>query len=149
MARPSRAKEQGLSCRFLFGAASGMLSAMITILLTLFVPVAIVVGLVVMVVRRGFQMKQLVQDGVAVTGVVTDKIEHPTASGSRRSSRRIAYEYRDAAGQAHRHISLVTSDFWNAHAEGGPIDIVYSRSRPGISAPAHLVELSRQALGRK
>jgi hypothetical protein len=139
----------GASCRFLFKAASGMLSAMITILLSIFVPIAIIVGLVVMVVRRGFQMKLLVQDGVAGTGVVTDKIEHPTASGSRRSSRRIAYEYRDAAGQSHRHTSLVTSDFWNAHTEGGPIDIVYSRSQPAISAPAFLVELSRQALQRK
>lgn len=122
---------------------------MITILLTFLVPVAIVIGLIVVVVRRGYQMKQLVEDGVDATGTVTAKIEHPTASGSKRSSRRIAYEYQDAAGQTHRHVSLITSDFWNAHAEGGPIDIVYSRSRPHVSAPRHLVELSRQALARK
>lgn len=121
---------------------------MITILLTFLVPVAIVIGLIVLVVRRGYQMKQLVEDGVEATGTVTAKLEYPTARGSKRSSRRIAYEYQAADGQTHRHISLVTSDFWNSHSEGGPIVIVYSRSRPRISAPRHLVDLSRQALGR-
>lgn len=122
---------------------------MISVLTGLLAVVAIVVGLVVLVVRRGLQLKQLVADGVNATGTVTQKIEHPTARGTRRNDRRIAYEYRDAAGRTHRHISLVSSEFWLAHTEGGPIDIVYSRSRPEISAPRFLVEQGRAALGAR
>ena len=100
------------------------------------------------VVRRGYQMRQLVLDGVETRGTVTAKLQYPTMKGSRRNDRRIAYEYRDAAGQVHRHISMVTPDFWNGHTEGGPIDIVYSRSQPRVSSPKHLVELSRQAMSK-
>jgi hypothetical protein len=77
------------------------------------------------------------------------KLEYAGASGSRRSTRRIRYAYQDAAGRTHTHTSMITSDFWNAHVEGGPITIVYSRSRPQVSAPRHLVELSRQALAKR
>lgn len=122
---------------------------MFTIIASLLIPVLIVAGLVVVVVRRGFQMKQLCADGVEATGTVVARLQYHTAKGSVRNNRWIKYEYQDAAGQTHGHKSLVTSDFWTTHQEGGPIAIVYSRSRPDISAPRHLVELSRQALAKK
>jgi hypothetical protein len=120
-----------------------------TLLLAIILPLLLIAFGVYAVVRRGFQMRQLVQDGVETNGTVAQKLEYPTARGSRRSSRRLRYEYRDAAGRVHSHVSMVTADFWNAHAVGGPIAIVYSRSRPQVSSPRHLVDLSRQALAGK
>lgn len=117
-----------------------------TLLLALGLPAFLIGYGVYAVVRRGFHMKLLAEDGVEVQGVVTAKLQVGGARGARRNDRRIAYEYRDAAGQVHRHVSMVTSDFWNGHTEGGPIDLVYARRRPEISAPRHLVVASRAAL---
>ena len=124
---------------------------MFFVLISLFVPVAIVVGLVLVVVRRGLQMRHLVLDGVETTGQVVSKLRqsHPRRRGSQRPTLRIHYAYRDAAGGEHEHRSLVTDSFWNAHVEGGPIAVVYSKSQPQISAPRHLVEQSREALAKK
>ena len=125
---------------------SGLTEDMYAFLLGIGLPLLLVGYGIFAVVRRGFQMRQLVLDGVEIQGVVTAKLEYAGGSGSRRSNRRIAYSYRDAAGAEHRHVSMVTSDFWNGHTEGGPIDLIYSRSQPQVSAPKHLVELSREAL---
>lgn len=128
----------------MFGLTGGMNS----VWLYLGLPLVLIGYGIFAVVRRGFQMKQLVADGVETRGVVTAKLEYAGGSGSRRSRRRIAYSYCDAAGAEHRHVSMVTSDFWNAHTEGGPIDLIYSRNQPQVSAPKHLVELSREALAK-
>jgi hypothetical protein len=123
----------------------------ISVFITLVVPVAIVAGLIAVVVRRGLQMRQLVLDGVDTTGQVVAKLRHIHArrKGSQRPTLRIHYSYVDAAGKPHEHRSLVTDSFWNEHAEGGPIAIVYSKSQPQLSAPRHLVEQSREALAKK
>lgn len=118
---------------------------MITVILSLLIPAAIVVGLVVVVVRRGGQLKQLCADGVDATGTVVAKIQYHTAKGTVRNDRWLRYEYQ-VAGVTHSHKSLVTSEYWNALTEGGPIEIVHSRSSPEISAPRHLVESARKAL---
>ena len=124
---------------------------MISSLISLLVPVALVAGLIILVVRRGLQMRLLAMDGVETTGQVVAKLRHIHArrKGSQRPSLRIHYAYRDAAGGEHEHRSLVTDSFWNEHVESGPIAIVYSKSRPHISAPKHLVELSREALAKR
>lgn len=98
------------------------------------------------VLRRGFQFARLARDGRPVTGLVTQKPEYPGAIGSKRNSRRIAYEYQDAWGRTHSHTSIVSATFWNQHEVGGPIELVYSESRPEISAPAALVEHARDRL---
>ena len=127
---------------------SGLTDDMNSLWLYLGLPVVLIGYGLFAVVRRGFQMRQLVLDGVETRGVVTAKLEYAGGRGSRRSQRRIAYSYCDAAGVEHRHVSMVTSDFWNGHNEGGPIDLIYSRSQPQVSAPKHLVELSREALAK-
>lgn len=123
---------------------------MLTPLISLLAPVAIVAGLIAVVVRRGLQMRLLVMDGVETTGRVVAKLRHVHSrrKGSQRPTVRIHYAYRDAAGGEHEHRSLVTDSFWNAHEEGGPIAIVYSKSQPQVSAPRHLVEQSRAALAK-
>lgn len=128
--------------------AAGFTEPMTTLWISLGLPLVLIGYGIYAVVRRGFQMKLLAQDGVAVQGVVTAKLQYGGARGARRNDRRIAYEYRDAAGNVHRHVSMVTSEFWNGHVEGGPIDLVVARSRPEISAPRHLVEASRAALAK-
>lgn len=112
------------------------------------VPVLILGVMMVVVVRRGLQMKLLVQDGVDTMGMVKAKLKH---SGHKNASRshRIRYAYLDGNGKAQEHVSMVTADFWRAHEEGGPIDLVYSASRPGISSPKHLVDQCREALERR
>lgn len=121
---------------------------MFTIFMALFVPALIIAGLIVVVVRRGFQMKQLCADGVDITGTVVAKLQYHSAKGSVRNDRWIRYEY-TVGGATHSHKSLVTSEYWSAHSEGGPIDLVYSRSRPGISAPRPLVESCRAAMEKR
>lgn len=63
------------------------------------------------------------------------------------STRSVRYEYHDDMGRAHSHTSAVIDDVWDAHEEGGPIAVVYSASRPAVSAPKYLVERARQARG--
>lgn len=118
---------------------------MITAILSILVPVAILSAMIYMVVRRGFEMRQLVTDGVDAIGMVKAKLVHRSPKGSRRTHR-IHYAYLDADGRAHENRSLVTHEFWSRHTEGGPIDIVFSKSQPHLSAPRHLVEQSREAL---
>ena len=109
----------------------------------------VVVYSIYRIVRRGFDLKLLVEDGVEAVGTVSQKLQFATAKGSRRNDRYLIYEYEDPRGVRHRHRSSVTSEFWRSHEEGGPIDIVYSRSRPEISAPRGLVEKARKAIEGK
>lgn len=122
---------------------------LINIVIGLLAPVAIVGGLLYVVIRRGVQMKRLVEDGVPATGRVVAKLAH-TRPGRRVSAvLRIKYAYEDGQGLTHEHVSHVTQSTFNQHVEGGPIAIVYSRSKPSISAPAELVEQSRAALDKR
>jgi hypothetical protein len=101
------------------------------------------------VVRRGFQMRQLVSGwrGHPGHGDGQAGVCRGLRVAAQQSADRLL-EYLDAAGAEHRHVSMVTSTFWTEHTEGGPIDIVYSRSQPHVSAPKHLVTASREALAK-
>ena len=100
------------------------------------------------VVRRGRDFAQLVRDGVDARGVVVRKTTFGTAA-ARRHNRFLDYRYQDDRGAEHSHRSKVTPTAWDAHEEGGPIEIVYSRSQPQISAPRWLVEPARAAMARR
>lgn len=109
------------------------------LILVLIVPLIIAAVVFALVVRRGLQFKQLLLDGVPAKGVVAKKIRF------RGRHLTLRYAYRDDAGRVHANKSLVTDDVWNAHEEGGSIDVVYSRSQPEISAPKYLVDRTRPA----
>ncbi|HEU0052654.1 MAG TPA: DUF3592 domain-containing protein [Longimicrobium sp.] len=111
------------------------------------VPVTLVVVFLARVSRRGGELRLLLQDGVETTGRVTNRIV-PGAPTSRRH-RYMRYEYRDAAGRMHAHSSPVSYTFWNDHGEGSEVPVVYSASRPAISAPRWLVEQSREAMAKE
>lgn len=121
----------------------------VNLLVGLLIPVAIVVGLFALVARRGLQMKLLAAEGVPATARVVAKLTTAHPGRHRSATRRIRYAYEDAQGQSHEHVSLVTESFFDQHVEGGPIAIVYARSKPAISAPAALVESARAALAKR
>jgi hypothetical protein len=94
------------------------------------------------VVRRGLEWRELVEEGVDATAVVVRK---------RRYSRtfQLAYEYVDPDGVRHSHHSMVVWDVFNRYEVGDEIPIVYARRRPRVSAPRYLVDASREALQRR
>ena len=113
---------------------------------TVLLPIVIVVLLIRAVITRGLEFKRLREDGVETTGRVVAKVRTP-GSGRSPSTRSVRYEYHDDMGRAHCHTSAMTNDMWNVHEEGGPIAVVYSASRPAVSAPKYFVERTRQARG--
>ena len=124
---------------------------MISVLIGLALPVVILALGAGLVIQRGLQMRLLAQDGVETTGRVVARLRQVPArrKGSHRPVLRIHYAYRDGAGAEHEHRSRVTEAFWNEHADGGPIAVVYAKSRPQVSAPKQLVEHSRAALAKR
>lgn len=113
----------------------------------LIIPLLIVGGMIVLAVRRGFQVKQLLEDGIETTGRVVKKQTFSGSKGGRVC--RIRYEYVDQMGKTHAHRSAVPEDVYASHEEGSPFPIVYSQSKPHISAPKYLVEQSRAAMAKK
>lgn len=104
-----------------------------------FVVLAFAVGLVA---REGWKLTKLVHEGVATTGVVTAR-----RLGTGRGRSVLRYEYRGPDGALHTGASPVETEVWRAHAEGGPIGVVYAASRPWLSAERGEVNASRQVLG--
>jgi len=112
------------------------------------IPLAFVVAILYRIVTRGMQMRRLVADGVQTVGRVTVKVGFGGGDAAPRT-RALRYEYTDAAGTRHTQRSLVSASIWAAAREGSPIDIVYSASRPSISAPRHMVEAARGTLRKR
>jgi hypothetical protein len=122
---------------------------MLSVILILLVPVVIVAGIVVVVAQRAAQMKRLAADGVAATATVADKLVQGRSSSGSGRIYRIRYEYAGPDGVTHTHRSVVGFDEWSAVQIGDSYAIYYSASTPSVSAPARLVELSRDALARR
>jgi len=114
--------------------------------LLLVVPVLFLAYATYRVIRRGAELQRLVRDGVEVVGVVVNKVKFNT-SGPRQYLLR--YQYRDQTGREHSNRSHVPSSVWEGYVEGGPIAVVYSASKPQISAPQYVVEQCRTALADK
>jgi hypothetical protein len=112
------------------------------------VPVLFVVGLIVFAVRRGLQMKQLAADGVHATGTVTRKLRFSGQGTVRQRNYRVLYTYTDDFGRRHQAKAGVSKAVFDGLEEGGPIAVMYSRTRPSVSGPAYQVEQTRQALSR-
>ena len=117
-------------------------------LLYAFLPVIIItLAIVGALVWRGMQFGELARHGLPVTGIVVRKFR--TGSGKAGSmGRRIAFCYVAADGVEHRRAATVASSKWAELEEGGPIQLVYLPAKPGVSAPAWLVEDARKALGK-
>ena len=110
---------------------------------------AIVVAIAaVVIVRRAGEFKRLVHDGVETKGVVEEKLVFGGGSGTRRG-KHIRYAYRDGEGREHRFRSQVTESRFDEFAVGDPIEIVYSRGNPAVSAPRWLVEEAKAAVEKR
>lgn len=112
------------------------------LVLFIVIALALVIG---MIVWRGRQFGALARDGVEATATVVSKFR-TQAGGPGSRGHRIAFTYRGPDGQEYRRAASMTRSQWLALEEGGPLPIVLLPSRPGISAPAWLVEEARTAL---
>lgn len=109
-----------------------------------------IIALVIwLVITRGLQMKQLLDDGIDIDGKVVRQFKHNPKTGSLSTDHFLRYSYRDSAGREHEYKSSVNRDFWAAHPEGSAIAITYSKSKPEISAPRFLVDAARDAMAKK
>jgi hypothetical protein len=97
-----------------------------------------------LVVHREQQLKQLVRDGVDVQGIVVRQ-----SGGGHANPYYIRYRYRDGRGQEREHKTQVRQDFWVNHPNGSVIAVVYSKSRPSISAVKYQVEQKRKSLTKR
>jgi hypothetical protein len=91
------------------------------------------------------ELLELQRHGAETTGRVLEKRESRRRGAT---SRWIRYEYVDPLGRTHRsRRNLVTPDAWDAHTEGGPINVVYSQRRPKVSSPKYLFRLDPKREG--
>jgi len=99
------------------------------------------------VVRRGYQMRDLVQRGIPVTGEVVNKVKFHGSSGIR--SRYLRYRFRAADGNQYSHKINISSSENEKYQEGRPIELVYLPDNPKVSATAAMVEMVRDAMQRQ
>jgi hypothetical protein len=97
-----------------------------------------------LVVHREQQLRQLVDDGVDVNGIVVRQ-----SGGGHANPYYIRYRYRDGRGQEREHKIQVRQDFWVNHPKGSLIAVVYSKSKPSISEVKYHVEQKRKALAKR
>ena len=114
-----------------------------------FLTIALIALAIWLVVTRGLQLKQLVEDGIDADGKVLRQFKRNPKKASLSTDFFLRYSYRDRNGIEHEYKSNVNRDFWAAHPEGSAIAITYSKSKPQISAPRFLVEQAREALAKK
>lgn len=110
-------------------------------------PPLIIAGMIWQVVRRGYQMKDLVERGKPITGEVVNKVKfRGTASGG---SRYLRYRFRDGDGQYYSHKIAIGIDDFKRYEPGQPIELVYLPDNPKVSAAATMVELTREAMRKQ
>jgi hypothetical protein len=97
-----------------------------------------------LVVHREGRLRQLVDDGVDVEGIVVRQ-----SGGGHANPCYIRYRYRDDRGQEREHKVQVMQDFWANHPTGSPIAVVYSKTKPSISGVKDQVEQKRKALAKR
>ncbi len=119
-----------------------MLRGMAGFVLFAVIALALVIG---MIIWRGRQFGALAREGVEVTATVVSKFRTQVGGpGSR--GHRIAFTYRGPDGHEYRRAASITRSQWLALEEGYPLPVILLPSRPGVSAPAWLVEEARTAL---
>lgn len=112
----------------------------ISLATTFAAPVLLFVGLaVVLLGHAAWRMRCLVEDGVAVTGTVTEV-------GRGRNRGVLFYEY-VVDGGPRAGWSRVGEEVCATHVVGGPVDVVYARARPWISHHRAAVDALRAQRG--
>ena len=116
--------------------------------MTWIVPVLLLVAAFVgFGVWRGRQFGELARRGMPVTGRIVHKFRAGSAEMS--GSRRPAFTYTGPDGREYRRAASVSIGKWAEYEEGSAIALICLPDDPGVSAPAWLVDLAREALAKK
>jgi hypothetical protein len=99
------------------------------------------------IVRRGYQMKDLVERGKPITGEVVNKVKFRGTSSVR--NRYLRYRFRAGDGQYYSHKIAIGSDDFARYEPGQPIELVYLPDNPKVSAASTMVELTREAMRKQ
>ncbi len=106
---------------------------------------AIIAAVIFIIVRRGFQMKDLAHNGVVAQGTVIKKFRR--GSGSRPQAHAyLRYEFLAPTGKRLERSIAVGEEVFEQYEVGSKIDIVYVRNKPEVNAAKYMVNLSREAL---
>lgn len=119
-----------------------------TFWLVLLFPLAVVGVLIWRVVRRGYQMKDLVERGRPVTGEVVKKLRF-RGSSTRGNNRFMRYRFPASDGQYYSHKIVIGIDDYNKLEPGDPIELVYLPDDPKVSARVEMVEMVREAMEKR
>ncbi len=99
-------------------------------------------------VRRGYEIKALVERGVPVTARVTQRRKY-NATGTKGGNKYVAYEFLGPDGATHNG-RFAASDLQFDEADVGlPIEVVCLPDRPSVNATREIVELSRPSAAGK
>jgi hypothetical protein len=99
-----------------------------------------------LVVWRGLQFGALAREGTRATATVVRKFRTGAAGHTGSRGHRIAFSYRGPDGKEYRRAASLTRSRWQTFEVGHPIEIVLLPAKPGVSAPAWLVDEAREAL---
>lgn len=114
---------------------------------TLIIGLIIVSLMVVFAIRRGLELRQLVESGIPAKATIISKNKFRGKSGI--PTFRLRYQFHAQGGQLFsKAISMTSTEAANV-AIGDTINIVYVPSNPKISATEAMVALGRQALKEK
>ncbi|TIX50639.1 hypothetical protein [Alteraurantiacibacter aquimixticola] len=117
--------------------------------MSVILPIALILAAIIaVVVWRGRQFGELARRGVPVTGTVVKKFRTGSTGGVP-SGKRIAFTYRGPDGKDYRRAASIATGKWQELELDGPIDLICLPDRPGVSAPAWLVEAAREALAKR
>jgi hypothetical protein len=100
-----------------------------------------------LIVRRGFDMRQLAIEGVETTGTVTRKLTFRWGGSIRRYQ--IKYSYYDNFGKKHYNTSLISWELYNRLSVGDPIKVVFLPTKTSVSALLSDVEIIKQKIKGK
>ncbi|HOB12764.1 MAG TPA: hypothetical protein PKN09_00810 [Novosphingobium sp.] len=96
-------------------------------------------------VWRGLQFARLAHEGARANATVVRKFR-TGAGGPGSRGRRIAFQYTGPDGRDYRRAATIALAKWQGLEEGHPLEIYILPDKPGISAPAWLVDAARDAL---
>ena len=106
---------------------------------------AIIIAIIFVIVRRGFQMKDLAHKEVVAEATVIKKFRRSGTSGGQGSGY-LRYEFLAPNGKRLERSITVSEEIYSSHEEGSKIDVVYVEGKPQVNGAKYMVNLSREAL---
>lgn len=99
-------------------------------------------------VRRGYQLKALVERGVSGTARIVRKRRF-RGMAMKQGSKRLVYEFRGPDGRSYQGRFMASDEEFSAAEAGQEIEIVYLPDRPAVHARRVLVEQTRLGFAGK